>query len=307
RQEKHLKPQMKAQVSTNHVHEHGSRVTSRGIAAPAPPTPSPAARAAARPPRGCTSNRRSAGRLPCGADRHAHARQSCFFRPARFHARAPSRPGRRATTRRAARRARAAGALPSGIPGTRRVACRDCKRAFNDVRYIDSMPISRRRFLAAAALLAGAAPLGRLYAQARFDRDPFTLGVASGYPAPEGVVLWTRLAPDPQAGGGMPPGTVEVGWEVATDEAFRTIVRSGKEGAATEWAHSVHAEVAGLAPGREYFYRFHAGGATSPVGRTRTAPAAGASGRLRFAFASCQQYEQGYYSAYRHMAQEDLD
>jgi alkaline phosphatase D len=169
------------------------------------------------------------------------------------------------------------------------------------------MPISRRRFLAAAALLAGAAPLGRLYAQARFDRDPFTLGVASGYPAPEGVVLWTRLAPDPQAGGGMPPGTVEVGWEVATDEAFRTIVRSGKEGAAAEWAHSVHAEVAGLAPGREYFYRFHAGGATSPVGRTRTAPAAGASGRLRFAFASCQQYEQGYYSAYRHMAQEDLD
>ena len=167
--------------------------------------------------------------------------------------------------------------------------------------------MSRRRFLLYTASLAGTGSLSRLLAQPRFERDPFTLGVASGYPTTQGVVLWTRLAPDPLAGGGMPPAAVEVSWEVATDERFQNIVQHGTEAAASEWAHSVHAEVMGLAPARQYFYRFHAGGAVSPVGRTRTAPAAGAGERMRFAFASCQQYEQGYYAAYRHMAQEDLD
>jgi alkaline phosphatase D len=169
------------------------------------------------------------------------------------------------------------------------------------------MPLSRRRFLLLAASVTAAGSLGRLLAQPRFERDPFTLGVASGYPTPRGVVLWTRLAPDPLAGGGIPPAAVDVAWEVATDEGFRNIVRHGTETAAAEWAHSVHAEATGLAPGRHYFYRFHAGGAVSPVGRTRTVPAAGAGERMRFAFASCQQYEQGYYAAYRHMAHEDLD
>jgi alkaline phosphatase D len=85
-------------------------------------------------------------------------------------------------------------------------------------------------------------------------------------------------------------------------------VRKSTERALPQWAHSVHAEVAGLQPGRSYFYRFHAGSATSPVGRTHTAPAPGAAtDRLRFAFVSCQHYEQGYYSAYRGMAREDLD
>ncbi len=168
------------------------------------------------------------------------------------------------------------------------------------------MPISRRSFLICAASLAAAAPFTRLLARPRFDKNPYTLGVASGYPSPQGVVLWTRLAPEPLAGGGMPQAAVEVAWEVAADDAFRNIVRRGTEIAAPEWAHSVHAEVAGLEPARWYWYRFHAGGATSPTGRTRTAPAAAAD-RMRFAFASCQQYEQGYYVAYRHMAQEDLD
>jgi len=170
------------------------------------------------------------------------------------------------------------------------------------------MSVSRRKFLISAASLAAAVPITRLLAQPRFDRNPFSLGIASGYPAPDGVVLWTRLAPHPHAGGGMPDAAVEVAWEVAADDAFRTIVRSGKELAAPEWAHSVHAEVAGLAPGRRYFYRFHAGGVASPVGRFRTVPAVGAAAqRLHFAFASCQQYEHGYYAAYRHMAAEDLD
>lgn len=170
------------------------------------------------------------------------------------------------------------------------------------------MPISRREFLRCAAGLAGVTlPIPRLLAQPRFGKNPYSLGVASGYPDEGGFVLWTRLAPEPLAGGGMPAAAVEVGWEVAADESFRSIVRRGTEVAAPEWAHSVHAEVTGLEPGRWYFYRFHAGGATSPVGRTRTAPPPGPVERMRFAFAACQQYEQGWYSAYRHMAREDLD
>ena len=169
------------------------------------------------------------------------------------------------------------------------------------------MPFSRRRFLAATAGLAGSGGIPRLAAGPRFERDPFTLGVASGYPTPDGIVLWTRLAPDPLAGGGMPPAPVAVGWEVATDEGFRNIVQRGTASADPDWAHSVHAEIRGLAPARDWFYRFHAGDATSPTGRTRIAPAASVEPRLRIALASCQHYEQGYYVAYRHMAREDLD
>jgi len=171
------------------------------------------------------------------------------------------------------------------------------------------MSFARRDFLRCTAVFAGAVlPLPRVWGWPRFQRDPFSLGIASGYSTPHGIVLWTRLAPKPVAGGGMPQAPVEVGWEVATDDAFRTIVRSGRELAEPRWAHSIHAEVSGLEPLRPYFYRFHAGDAVSPVGRTRTAPATGATvERLRFAYASCQQYEQGYYAAYRHMAADDLD
>ena len=172
------------------------------------------------------------------------------------------------------------------------------------------MAISRRSFLASSATLGIAlvASAQRGWTQPRFARNPFTLGVASGYPSPDGVVLWTRLAPDPLAGGGVPRQALEVSWEVAGDEAFTRVVRRGASPASPQWAHSVHVEVKGLEPGRWYWYRFRAGDATSPKGRTRTAPAAGtAAERMRFAFASCQQYEQGYYAAYRHMAADDLD
>ena len=97
-------------------------------------------------------------------------------------------------------------------------------------------------------------------------------------------------------------------WEVAADENFRRVVRRGRRSAAPELAHSVHVEVEGLDPAREYFYRFKAGEETSPVGRTKTAPARGARvSEVKFAFASCQQYEHGYFTAYKHMAEEDLD
>ena len=138
--------------------------------------------------------------------------------------------------------------------------------------------------------------------------NPFTLGVGSGDPMPDSVVLWTRLALDPVNGGGMAAAPVEVRWEIAGDDAFAGIVQSGTVTARPELAHSVHVDAAGLHPGATYFYRFMAGGEVSPTGRTKTAPAAGAAVEsLKFAYASCQHYEDGYFSAYRHMADEDLD
>jgi alkaline phosphatase D len=173
------------------------------------------------------------------------------------------------------------------------------------------MTLTRRQFLQRAAALAAfgaAVPLTRVVAQPRFSVYPFTLGVASGYPHPTGVTLWTRLAPHALAGGGMPSTPVEVTWEIAADERFGMIAARGKALATPEWAHSVHVGVTGLQPGHVYWYRFMTGNAVSAVARTRTAPeAAQAASRLRFAFAACQQYEQGYFVAYRHMAREDLD
>jgi alkaline phosphatase D len=106
----------------------------------------------------------------------------------------------------------------------------------------------------------------------------------------------------------MPSAPVEVRWEIAGDDGFKQIERSGSVFATPEWAHSVHVEATGLSPGRDYWYRFTSGGARSPVGRTRTAPARDATpAELRIAVASCQHYEQGTYAAYRAMAAEPLD
>jgi alkaline phosphatase D len=141
--------------------------------------------------------------------------------------------------------------------------------------------------------------------------DPFTLGVASGDPSPDGFVLWTRLAPTPLAEdgmGGMPNRVVPVRWEVATDERFRRVVRRGTALARPQWGHSVHIELDGLDPGREYWYRFKAYRWISPVGRTRTAPPRWAfPSALAMAFVSCSQYEHGYFTAYRRLAEEDPD
>jgi alkaline phosphatase D len=141
--------------------------------------------------------------------------------------------------------------------------------------------------------------------------DPFTLGVASGDPSHHGVVLWTRLATTPLADdgmGGMPARPVTVEWELAADERFRRVVRHGRVQARPEQAHSVHVELAGLAPGRDYWYRFRTGRHVSPVGRTRTAPAPGTFGpALTMAFASCSQFEHGYFTAYRRLAEDAPD
>lgn len=176
-------------------------------------------------------------------------------------------------------------------------------------------PLSRRAVLAGAALSgigalsAGFSP-SKAAVMPRGSADPFSLGVASGDPMPDGVVLWTRLAPDPLAAdghGGMPDRKVVVHWEVARDERFRAVVRRGHKFAVPELAHSVHAEVSGLDPSREYFYRFRTGEYQSPVARTRTAPTPGAALReLRFGVVSCQAWWPGFYTAYRHLAEDEL-
>lgn len=171
----------------------------------------------------------------------------------------------------------------------------------------------RRSFIAGSASLALAAlTKGHAWGAAKsipkFTSYPFTLGVASGDPTADGVVLWTRLAPEALVGGGMDPSPVEVSWQISEDEGMTKVVRQGKITATPEWGHSVHVEVDGLRPDRWYWYQFKAGGEVSPRGRTRTFPVATSlPERLKFAFASCQHYETGLFTAYDHMVQEDLD
>lgn len=208
----------------------------------------------------------------------------------------------------------------------------DCSTAHTSVRrsailpyavrksleIVPVLPLDRRRFLR-----LGLSPLGLSVVSGPNEaglsawhpkltrtpgsRNPFTLGVASGEPSDDGFVIWTRLAPDPLNGGGMPPQPAQVGWEVFSDDAGRRLLRRGTAVASPALAHAIHVELSGLAPDRWYWYRFTVGDAVSPIGRARTLPRADAPhARFRFAFASCQHYEQGYFVAHRHLAREDL-
>lgn len=142
----------------------------------------------------------------------------------------------------------------------------------------------------------------------RLERDPFALGVASGDPSADGFVLWTRLTQDPLAGGGMPEVEVPVRWMVGDDDAMRAVVAEGVLVTGADRAHAVHAIVEGLQPDRPYWYRFVVGDHETPIARTRTLPKPSASPtRLRFGFASCQNYRDGYYTAWGDVAEQDLD
>ncbi len=152
----------------------------------------------------------------------------------------------------------------------------------------------RRTFLKALSAAIASRP--------RFRENPFTLGVASGEPTRTSIVLWTRLAPSPmEPGGGLSPDPRAVRWELATDENMQRVLKHGEAVASSELAHSVHVDVQGLSPGREYWYRFTAGGEESPVARTKTLPA----GNFDFTSCSCQHYEQGYFVAYDAMVRDD--
>ncbi|WP_433022652.1 alkaline phosphatase D family protein [Kribbella sp. CA-294648] len=176
------------------------------------------------------------------------------------------------------------------------------------------MQTSRRTVLkaglASTAAVAGLSGLATpsTAAATPIPRNPFTLGVASGDPWPDGFVLWTRLAIDPLAEsglGGMPARSYAVQWQVATDERFHHVVRAGVAAARPEHAHSIHVTLEGLRPGREYWYRFRVGNWVSRAGRALTAPARGTTPReLRMSFVSCSQFEHGWFTAYRRLAED---
>lgn len=179
------------------------------------------------------------------------------------------------------------------------------------------MPTLSRRTLLTSGTLAAAAGLVSTHpawaygAATAAAANPFTLGVASGDPTEDGIVLWTRLAVTPLASdglGGMPAQPVEVQWQLARDSAFSSIERSGIVPAVRAEGHSVHVEISGLQPGREYWYRFRVGTHLSPVGRTRTTPPAGSlSTPLTLGVASCAEWEHGWFTAYRRMADDGVD
>ena len=187
------------------------------------------------------------------------------------------------------------------------------------------MTLDRRAFMAgvvATAVLAGAGCSSDNESGARDEptttlppvpddlpTDVFALGVASGDPLARSVILWTRLVADPGADdGGVGTAPLPVRWEVASDEDFDDPVVDGTTVADPALAHSVHVEAEHLQPDNVYWYRFTVGDRTSPVGRTRTAPADDAdAAKLRFAFASCQNLQDGFWTAYEHMADEELD
>ncbi len=165
------------------------------------------------------------------------------------------------------------------------------------------MDFTRRLFLIRSAALAST-----LYAAPSFTKYPFSLGVMSGDPSPDGFVMWTRLAPDPLNGGGMDNTAIELEWLIAEDEGMKRIVKSGKAVAAPALAHSVHVAVSGLASHRPFWYQFKAGKEVSPVGRAMTAPRHGAAQpQLKFAVASCQNWEAGLWTAYDHMLADNPD
>jgi alkaline phosphatase D len=170
-------------------------------------------------------------------------------------------------------------------------------------------PLSRREFtrLAAAAGALAIVPFGNATSQVRFSSYPFQLGVASGDPSADGFVIWTRIAPEPFVPEVLGNVVFELTWEVAEDRSFSKIRASGTALARSHLAHAVHVEVGGLDAGREYFYRFRIGNYESPTGRALTCPSGDTAGPLRFAVASCAHYEQGFFSAYRYIADDKPD
>ncbi|MCX5152510.1 alkaline phosphatase D family protein [Streptomyces sp. NPDC054949] len=163
---------------------------------------------------------------------------------------------------------------------------------------------------AAAAALAPIATLGLSPAHAAETAPAFPHGIASGDPLPDGVLLWTRVTPSPEAvpGSGLGPATA-VGWEVAEDRNFARVVASGAVTATAASDHTVKVDVRGLRPHTPYWYRFTAGATVSAIGRTLTAPPVdAATPGIRFGVVSCANWESGYFSAYRHLAaRTDLD
>jgi len=137
--------------------------------------------------------------------------------------------------------------------------------------------------------------------------DPFTLGVASGDPTNESVILWTRLAVDSLNGGGMPVQDIEVLWEVSSTDSFDDIVSSGLATAEERFGHAVHIDVP-LSTGESIvFYRFRIGDYVSPIGKTRLSSPSGSTTPIKVAAVSCQNYTDGFYNAYADLVEQSPD
>ncbi|MFJ2235619.1 alkaline phosphatase D family protein [Streptomyces sp. NPDC087859] len=182
---------------------------------------------------------------------------------------------------------------------------------FRASEHLNSLSPRRRTVVkaaAAGAVLAG--PLAAAIPARAAEAPAFLHGLASGDPLPNGILLWTRVTPTAEAipGSGLGPDT-EVGWVVAKDKAFTNVVAKGTTTATAATDHTVKADIRGLEPATDYWFRFSAGGTDSPAARTRTAPAADAAvANLRFGVVSCANWEAGYFSSYRHLAARgDLD
>jgi len=168
---------------------------------------------------------------------------------------------------------------------------------------------SKREFLQLLSVATLALPMTHAWAQFRPSKNPFGLGVASGSPSSSSVVLWTRLYDEGIFGSNLPNENIPLKWEVSTDKEFKAMVQQGQSLAVAGLAHSVHTEVTNLAPNTWFYYRFLIGPYTSEVGKTRTfaEPTSNGQKTLKFAFASCQHFEHGYFNAYTHMVQENPD
>lgn len=173
--------------------------------------------------------------------------------------------------------------------------------------------LTRRRLLLSggtAASLVVAPPFLKAASgdSLHLNHELFSLGVVSGDPHAHSVVLWTRLAPQPLTGGGMPARPVKVIWEVAEDYGMTRIVKQGVAVALPRHGHAVRVIAHGLPANRWWYYRFRALGQSSRVGRTRTFPGyRDQVQQMRCAVVSCQNYTQGFFTAYRDMMTQDLD
>lgn len=190
------------------------------------------------------------------------------------------------------------------------------RRKLSSMQSYFNTAISRRQLLRLSSGLAGAFAFAGLPAIAHgaarqltsLNENPFTLGVASGDPTSDAVVIWSRLDREVLIENGSHEAVLEVAYEIARDRDFNTVVRTGAIASTPQLGHSVHTDVRGLDSDQVYYYRWHVGNTTSAVGRTKTAAdAATDNQQFEFAFASCQQYEHGFFSAYQHMAEEELD
>lgn len=177
----------------------------------------------------------------------------------------------------------------------------------------DLQLLGRRDFLGSSAALISVSALSSFphvlqIAAAQAASPLFALGVASGDPTDNSVTLWTRLMPGGEPAAARAGQSVRVSYEVAEDESFRKLVHQGQVNARSEDAYSIHERVNGLKSDRWYYYCFEAQGQRSRIGRTRTFPKPNEPARrMRFALASCQDYQNGFFSAYSNMLSEDID